>query len=261
MCGRDVWCRGWDVQRGQRFLSLVVCISFLFLPTWLHATFALFTCVTLDVAASFPYQAEAVGSFFASDMSEQCYKLGGYHHAWAFGLGVPLLLLFCLVVPVVLFLFLWLSTRRKRLGTDSFRKNFGFLYRTWREDVCWWESVSVCQAICLVLIFWPCLGCVLPDPGNHSCSQHYRCSAVAGTGTQQPSCWCGDYVQCLGTHGNCFLCPHVPPLSEHSPCVWLHNGNGCVCAGGQRCLCAIHPMAPAAAAAMGHSEALAGPLL
>jgi hypothetical protein len=141
-----------QVSARDRFVSLLLCISFLFLPTWLHATFALFTCVSLDVAASFPYQAEAVGSFFAADMSEQCYKAGGYHRAWALGLGVPLLLLFCFVVPVGLFTFLWLSKRRQRLDDDNFRKHFGFLYRTWREEVCWWEAVSVCQTICLVLI-------------------------------------------------------------------------------------------------------------
>jgi hypothetical protein len=140
------------VSTRDRFLSLLLCISFLFLPAWLHATFALFTCVTLDVAASFPYQAEAVGAFFASDMSEQCYKTGGYHRAWALGLGVPLLLLLCFAVPVGLFMFLWLSKRHRKLDEDNFRKHFGFLYRTWRQDVCWWEAVSVCQTICLVLI-------------------------------------------------------------------------------------------------------------
>jgi hypothetical protein len=140
------------ISTRDRFLSLLLCILFLFLPTWLHATFALFTCVTLDVAASFPYQAEAVGAFFASDMSEQCYKAGGYHRAWALGLGAPLLVLFCLVVPVGLFVFLWLSKRHRKLDEDNFRKHFGFLYRTWRQDVCWWEAVSVCQTICLVLI-------------------------------------------------------------------------------------------------------------
>ena len=134
----------------DRFLSLCVCMSFLFLPTWLHAAFSLFTCVALDTPATFPYEAAAVGSYLASDMGEQCYKVGGYHRAWALGLGVPLLVLFCLVVPLGLFEFLWLSRRRGKLGDDNFRKHFGFLYRTWREDVCWWEAVTCCQTICLV---------------------------------------------------------------------------------------------------------------
>lgn len=140
------------ISTRDRFVSLVLCISFLFLPTWLHAVFALFTCISLDVPASFPYEAEAVGSFLASDMNEQCYQRDGYHRAWALGLGVPLLLLFCFVVPVGLFVFLWLSKRHKKLDQDRFRKHYGFLYRTWRQEVCWWEAVSVCQTICLVII-------------------------------------------------------------------------------------------------------------
>jgi hypothetical protein len=127
-------------------------MAFLFLPTWLHVAFSLFTCIALDVPASFPYEAAAVGSYLAADMSEQCYKAGGYHRAWALGLGVPLLVLFCLVVPVWLYVFLWLSRKRGKLGDDNFRKHFGFLYHTWREDVCWWEAVTCCQTICLVAI-------------------------------------------------------------------------------------------------------------
>jgi hypothetical protein len=98
--------RGQMIKTHDRFLSLCICISFLFLPTWLHAVFGLFTCVALDVHASFPYDAAAVGSYLASDMSKQCYNPSGYHRAWALGLGVPLLVLFCFVVPVGLFTFL-----------------------------------------------------------------------------------------------------------------------------------------------------------
>lgn len=149
---RGARIRGLVVNTKDEFLSLCVCMAFLFLPTWLHVAFSLFTCIALDVPASFPYEAAAVGSYLAADMSEQCYKLGGYHRAWALGLGVPLLVLFCLVVPVGLYVFLWLSRKRGKLGDDNFRKHFGFLYRTWREDVCWWEAVTCCQTICLVAI-------------------------------------------------------------------------------------------------------------
>jgi hypothetical protein len=39
----------------DRCLSLFLCMSFLFLPTWTHAALSLFTCVPLDVAAEPPY--------------------------------------------------------------------------------------------------------------------------------------------------------------------------------------------------------------
>jgi hypothetical protein len=138
------------VSLRNRCCSLLLCMAFLFLPTWMHATFSLFTCVPLDVEASFPYAAEAVGSYWAQDMGTQCYA--GYHRRWALGLGIPLLVLFCCVLPGGLFAFMQISRKHGKLSQTSFRQQFGFLYRTWREPVCWWEAVVVLQTIVLVMI-------------------------------------------------------------------------------------------------------------
>jgi hypothetical protein len=153
-------CRRSHFQRSQRrhlsmadrSLSLFLCMSFLFLPTWTHAAFSLFTCVPLDAPTSPPYEANAVGAFWAQDMSERCYTPEGYHMAWALGLGIPLLLLLCAALPAGLFGWLWLSKRRGKLTDFRFRSQYGFLYRTWREDVCWWEAVVVLQTIVLVMV-------------------------------------------------------------------------------------------------------------
>jgi hypothetical protein len=83
-------------------------------------------------------------------MSEQCYAPGGYHKAYALGLGLPLLILICFVLPAGLFSFIWISNRRGLLVDESFEKHFGFLYRSWR--FCWWESVVVVQTTTLVMI-------------------------------------------------------------------------------------------------------------
>jgi hypothetical protein len=42
--------------------------------------------------------------------------------------------------------------RRGELADDRFRRQYGFLYRTWRQGVCWWEAVVVLQTIVLVMI-------------------------------------------------------------------------------------------------------------
>jgi hypothetical protein len=72
--------------------------------------------------------------------------------AWALGLGVPLLLLLCMALPLGLFVWLWVSKRHGKLANDRFRSQYGFLYRMWREDVCWWEAVVVLQTIVLVMV-------------------------------------------------------------------------------------------------------------
>lgn len=138
-------------QKRGRFMSLLLCMAFLFLPTWSHSVLSLFACVPLDVPASFPYAAEAVGSFWAQDMTQTCYE--GYHRAWALGLGVPLLVLLCFVLPAGLLLFLWSSRRHGRLDDGNFRQQYGFLYACWRTEVCWYEVVVILQTLVLVMLW------------------------------------------------------------------------------------------------------------
>jgi hypothetical protein len=136
----------------DRIVSLLVCMAFMFLPTWSHAAFSLFACIPLDVGTSFPYAAEAVGLYWTQDLSTQCYAPGGYHKPWALGVGVPLLLLLCLALPIGLTLFLVISCRHGKLCQASFRQQYGFLYRSWRQGVYWFEAVVVVQTNTLVLV-------------------------------------------------------------------------------------------------------------
>jgi hypothetical protein len=104
----------------------------------------------LDRPASPPYQAEAVGRFWVADMQQQCYA--GYHKAWAFGLGIPLLLLLCVVLPGGVFVFMWHSRKHGKLTNAALQRHYGFMYHMWREEVCWWEAVVVLQTIGLVMV-------------------------------------------------------------------------------------------------------------
>lgn len=135
---------------GQQLGSLMMSVVFLFLPMWVSTAFSLFTCVQLDQPVAWPYQAEAVGSFWAEDMGQQCYS--GYHKAWALGLGMPLNALLCLVLPAGVFIFMWHSRKQGRLAQPAFDWHYGFLYRLWREEVCWWEAVVLLQTIGLVMV-------------------------------------------------------------------------------------------------------------
>lgn len=139
-----------SVRVRDQLFSLVFCIVFLFLPTWLSTAFSLFTCVKLDGPASPPFEAAAVGSFWVEDMSQLCNS--GYHRAWAIGLGVPVVLLLCFGLPVGVFVFMWVSRKQGRLQETLFIRHYGFMYHLWREGVCWWESVLVLQTIGLVSV-------------------------------------------------------------------------------------------------------------
>jgi hypothetical protein len=129
-------------KASDKLFSLGVCVVFLFLPTWLNSVFSLFTCVKLDEGRT----------WWVHDMSQQCFLPSGYHRKWALGLGVPLLVLLCVVLPLAVFLFMWRSRRSKRLDDPDFIRHYGFMYRLWREGVCWWEAVVILQTAGLVLV-------------------------------------------------------------------------------------------------------------
>ena len=132
--------------------GVAMCIVFMFLPTWVNTSLSLFTCITLDAPVDAPYQAESVGSWWVEDMSQMCYSRSGYHRGWALGLGIPLTLLFCLALPIGVFLFMWYSRKQGKLQDMQFQKHYGFMYRLWRDEWCWWEAVVIFETICLVMM-------------------------------------------------------------------------------------------------------------
>jgi len=134
----------------HNFASVVMSVVFMFLPTWVNTVLSLFTCVPLDSPVEPPYQAAAVGAYWLEDMGSLCYS--GYHKRWALGLGIPLTLLFCVALPSGVFLFMWYSRKQGKLGNRHFQKHYGFMYRLWREEVCWWEAVVLLQTVALVMV-------------------------------------------------------------------------------------------------------------
>lgn len=131
--------------RGQVARTASV-VAFTFMPSVVRSLFSLFACVPLDQAMAPPYMQHAVGSFWESDMSQECYT--GYHKGWAFGLGIPLVFLVCCGLPG------WIAflcyRNRSRLDDESVKRHWGFLYHTYTPAYCWWEAVVICQTCVLI---------------------------------------------------------------------------------------------------------------
>ena len=161
---------------GHDFASVVMCIVFMFLPNWVNTALSLFTCVGLDNPVEPPYQAQAVGSWWVEDMSQLCYNRSSYHRGWALGLGIPLTLLFCVALPAGVFVFMWYSRKQGKLADMDFQRHYGFVYRQWKDDWCWWESVALLQTIALVIVstFGFALG------GYHQCLLSSTVLAIVG---------------------------------------------------------------------------------
>ena len=151
-CLRPRRSRSRPTSAEHGFTSVMMCIVFMFLPTWVNTALSLFTCATLDTPVEAPYQAEAVGSWWVEDMSQLCYSRSGYHRGWALGLGVPLTLLLCVGLPAGVFLFMWFSRKQGKLQDMQFQEHYGFMYRLWKDEWCWWESVVLLQTCALVMV-------------------------------------------------------------------------------------------------------------
>jgi hypothetical protein len=126
--------------------TMVVC--FFFMPSILRSTFGWFACIPIDAPVAAPYAAGAVDSFWLHDPGQLCYQ--GYHRAWAFGLGLPLLVVVCGLLPGVI---LWTALRNKhRLIDASFVRHYGFLVRSYKPAYCWWEAAVLIQMAVLTAI-------------------------------------------------------------------------------------------------------------
>jgi hypothetical protein len=135
----------------------LLVLAFYAYPTLLRASLGFFACVRIDRlvqadGSPLPPGATAPLShplgYWASNITQECFE--GYHKGWALGLGLPSILLWCIVVPVAMGMGLFLC--RAKASTDSFREHFGFLYRNYRPERVWWEAVWAARTVALTLI-------------------------------------------------------------------------------------------------------------
>ena len=158
------WCwkedgPGESSARSSRFISLqyvlpVACLVtlFFFYPFLVRVSLSMFACYPIDDAQApsntFPQYAiaNATYGYWVSDIQQPCWQ--GWHKVWALAVGVPCVVLFCLVVPVATF---WvLFSNRGRLQDPQFKGYVGFLYHNYRPKRFYWEVVSTVQVAVLV---------------------------------------------------------------------------------------------------------------
>lgn len=133
----------------DRLYSYVLVVLFMFLPSVSRNVFSFFACMQIDnPPAGPPYTAAAVGHFWTLDLNAQCWV--SYHRAWAYGLGLPCLLLMCVCLPAGI-LYKTLKNRH-RMDDPHFIHHYGFLYRPYKVQYCWWEAVIVLETLVLVAI-------------------------------------------------------------------------------------------------------------
>jgi hypothetical protein len=136
----------------------ILVIVFYAYPILLRAALSFFACLRIDKPLS-ALQLDVVPEgataplthkwgYWVSSINQQCFS--GYHLGWSLGLGLPAVLMWCIIVPVAMGVGLHLC--RDRADSDSFREHFGFLYRTYKPERMWWEAVWAARTVLLTLI-------------------------------------------------------------------------------------------------------------
>jgi hypothetical protein len=82
------------------------------------------------------------------DIQQPCWQ--GWHRAWALGLGLPLLLIFCVAMPAAVAGVLW--AHRAALATPHVRHRLGHLYMPWRPACYWYHALIMAQIVALSCI-------------------------------------------------------------------------------------------------------------
>jgi hypothetical protein len=151
---------GGDVLRAlllvRKLPVTVMVLGFYSYPTLVRVAFSFFACLDIDKPLSalsdVPAGATAPLShkwgYWVSAIDQKCFS--GYHLGWSLGLGVPFLLIWCVLVPMAMGVGLRMC--KDRSNHPSFREHFGFIYRTYKPERMWWEAVWVARTVVLTLI-------------------------------------------------------------------------------------------------------------
>ncbi len=129
------WASAWEAK----MRASVVALLYLVWPGLCSEVFALFAC--RDVCGA---------SRLRADLDELCFV--GRHAAFAYGLGVPMLLLYIVGLPLAaLVMVTRLHNRaarlRKAVALLKGHKTFGLFYSAFRPEAWWWEATVAARKI------------------------------------------------------------------------------------------------------------------
>jgi hypothetical protein len=133
---------------GVQLSQMSLVVMFFFWPMLSRTVLSMFACIRLDNLVQPPFVANAVGLWWELDMNQQC--LTGYHRTWALAVGVPGVLLVCIVLPAALAAFTWRN--RSHVDDSYFQLHYGFLTRSYRRRRAWYEAVVCFQTSAVVAI-------------------------------------------------------------------------------------------------------------
>jgi len=113
-----------------------------FQPAIIQKAFLFFQCSNL-------YRQDTPEYYLTSDYSIQCFTAS--HFSWIFGVGIPILALWGVFVP--LHLANEIRKNKEHLEDDNVTEKYGFLYRGYTVEKCYWEFAIMFRKFLLIGAF------------------------------------------------------------------------------------------------------------
>ncbi|KAL0052667.1 hypothetical protein WJX82_005691 [Trebouxia sp. C0006] len=136
------------VELQRRLLVTLLSVLFFYYPSLLTTILSLFACHRIDPSSptgTYPQFARATWAwgYWLPDMSIRCFV--GWHLRLSLGLGVPLLLLGCVLIPALPCLLL--LRHRRQLQSTAIKVRLDFIFCSYRSRFWSWESVILTQTL------------------------------------------------------------------------------------------------------------------
>ena len=139
-----IWMLAWicfrkcikDIKRN--IVITAICIIYLLHPMLTKVGLEIFQCVMIDE-----------NEFRVKiDIEMKCYSSD--HMFWSLVLGVPILAVYSIGCPTLLFIILYRN--RKRLNTPRMKKYYLMMYQGLKPEVFYWEIVNTARKVIMIVI-------------------------------------------------------------------------------------------------------------
>jgi len=121
----------------QRAISSLVIVLFLVHPDIVQYMFSVFNCYNVDGE-----------SRIFENLAILCE--GHYYNIFSLGVGLPGIIIWGLGIPF--FAYVLLTTEKGRLNTVAVREKYGFLYRGYKKEFYYWETIIMYRKIVLIFV-------------------------------------------------------------------------------------------------------------
>lgn len=122
----------------NRMIISIVIVLFLLHPSITGMALGLFNC----------YEIESGQYWLFKDLSIRCWQ--GTHPAFAFGLGIPMIILWIFGLPLAGFLII--RHYRNRLDEDTVLSRYRILFQGYKREAYYWEFVNIFRKVAMVMI-------------------------------------------------------------------------------------------------------------